>query len=305
MEATRRSALIGAAQAWLVAGAADAQAQTQTHRPNPHGAYAVPFTDVIPLTSRINHVNYLLYVRRPSRYDQGAERYPVIVTLDADYSFSICANHLEHLADRMNQGPHAILVSIAIAGVYPDLDRYHLERTRDYSPIYAAPDGGPNDRFQSVSGGGPNFQRVIGEEILPLIDARYRTNPAERTLVGHSLGGLFACWTLQTRPDLFNRYLAVSPSLWYANKWIFAREAELRDTRLPRPTRIYLAVGSLEEQPTNNGFMASEMYSFASLLAARPDPNLWVDRRIFEDETHASIFPAAFSTGVRRLFSNS
>jgi hypothetical protein len=264
--------------------------------------YAVPFTTVIPMTSHINHVHYLLYVRLPTGYEHSAGRYPMIVTLDADYSFAVCANHLEHLAARMSQGPEAILVSIAIAGVYPDLDRYHLERTRDYTPIYSAGAGNANDRFQHVSGGGPAFQRVIAEEVLPLIDARYRTDPTDRTLVGHSYGGLFACWTLLTRPELFTRFLAVSPSLWYADKWLFDREAEHRATRLPRKTRIYLGVGSWEEQPQNNGFMVSECAAFARQLAARSDPNLAVEQRTFEDETHASIFPAAFSTGIRHLF---
>ncbi|MGE0596062.1 MAG: alpha/beta hydrolase [Hyphomonadaceae bacterium] len=298
MTATRRGALgavLGGSAAMLHSTSAQAQAAAQ--------GYVVPFTTVIPITSRINGVDYLLYVRRPASYDAGDARYPVIVTLDADYSFSICANHLEHLAARRNQAPDAILLSIAIAGVYPDLDRYHLERTRDYSPIFVA-EAGPNTRFQHVSGGGPAFVRVMEEEIFPLIESRFRIDPSERTLVGHSLGGLFACWMLQMRPDLFNRFLAVSPSLWYADKWIFDRERELSGTRLPRRTRIYLGVGSWEEQPENNGFMASECIAFASMLAARRDPNLEVEQRTFEDETHASIFPAAFSTGIRHLFSN-
>jgi hypothetical protein len=263
--------------------------------------YVVPFTSVIPLTSRINGVQYLLYLRLPIGYEGNGRRYPLVLTLDADYSFAICANHLEHLAARMNQAPEAILVSIAIAGVYPDRDRYHLERTRDYSPIFVA-EAGPNTRFQHVSGGGPAFHRVIEEEVLPLVDRSYRTDPSERTLVGHSLGGLFACWTLQVKPELFNRYLAVSPSLWYANKWIFDREREHASTRLPRETRIYMAVGSWEEQPQNNGHMVSECEAFAELLSRRDDPNLVVEQRTYADETHASIFPCAFSTGIRHLF---
>jgi predicted alpha/beta superfamily hydrolase len=291
---TRRTALASALFGSVLASGGTAEALEAR-------GYEIPYSAVIPMTSRVNGVNYLLYVREPVGYAGSTKRYPLIVTLDADYSFSICANHLEHLAARMNQGPEAVLVSIAIAGVYPDLDRYHLERTRDYTPIFAA-EAETNSRFQHVSGGGEAFQRVIADEILPLIDARYRTDPSDRTLVGHSLGGLFACWTLQTRPDLFNRLLAVSPSLWYADKWIFDREKSLATTRLPRETRIYLGVGSWEEQPENHGFMVSECMAFASLLAARRDPNLLVGQRVFEDETHASIFPAAFSTGIRRLF---
>lgn len=292
---TRRQALAGAG---LLAAAPAAAAQAS---PEAQG-YTLPFSAVIPLASRINGVAYKLYVRTPPRYDaRRADGYPVIVTLDADYSFAICANHLDHLAERQGQAPEAILVSIAYDGDYPDRDRYRASRTRDYTPVFW-PDGGYGERFQAASGGGPAFLDVIEREILPLIAARYHARADERTLVGHSYGGLLAAWALQTRPALFNRYLLVSPSLWYANGLVLSREAAGNAARLARKTRVYMGVGSWEEQPQNNRAMVSDLTRFAELLAARGDPNLVSECRVFEDETHASIFPAAFSTGIRHLF---
>lgn len=293
---TRRAALLGAAAGGLALAPTGSEA-VEAAKP-----YVLPFTSVIPLTSRVNGVEYLLYVRTPPTYAADPERrYPVIVTLDGDYSFPIAASHLEHLADRMNQGPQAILVSVAYAGVYPDRDRYRAERTRDYTPVFF-PTGGYGPEFQKRSGGGPKFLRMLEAEALPLVDRQWRTAPGERTLVGHSYGGMFAAWVLQTRPDLFNRYLMVSPSLWYAEQLILQREAAGEFVKLPRKTRAWLAVGSWEEQPERGGHMVSELVRFSGLLAARGDPDLIVKHRVFEDETHASIFPAAFSTGVRHLF---
>lgn len=265
------------------------------------GGWAMPFSAIAPLTSAINGVDYALYVRTPVGYETGDRRYPVIVTLDADYSFPIAAMHLEHLAARMNQAPEAILVSIGVAGVYPDVRGYRRERSRDYTPVFH-PDGGYGPEFQRGSGGGPAFLRMLREEALPLVASRWRVDPDDRTLVGHSYGGLFAAWVLQSHPEAFSRYLMVSPSLWYANRMILEREATMSGTRLPRKTRVYLGVGSWEEQPDNGGYMVSEMNRFAEMLAARDDPNLIVKSRVFEDETHASIFPACFSTGIRHLF---
>lgn len=291
----RRSFLAAAG----VAGCAALPSQAQTQAPARR--YVVPFSEIIPLHSSVNGVDYELYVRAPAGYAEITDtRYPVIVTLDADYQFAIAAMHLEHLADRMDQAPSAILVSIAYAGVYPDRDRYRAERTRDYTPIFF-PTGGYGPVFQARSGGGPDFLRMIEEEALPLIERRYRADAADRTLVGHSYGGLFAAWVLQTRPDLFMRYLMASPSLWYAEQMILRNEEALTQTRLPRKTYAYLGVGSYEEQPERGGHMVTEMQRFAEQLAARGDPNLIVDSRVFEDETHASIFPAAFSTGIRHL----
>ena len=293
--ATRRRLIGSALAGTALAAAPRARAETAPQ------SYTLPFSAVLPFTSAVNGIAYALYVRTPADYAMGDARYPVIVTLDADYSFTICANHLEHLADRADQGPKAILVSIAYPGIYPDRDGYRAQRTRDYTPIFW-PDGGYGPEFQKDSGGGPLFQRVIAEEVLPTIDRLYRTDPIDRTLVGHSYGGLFAAWTLQTRPELFSRYLMVSPSLWYARKKLFADEAAGSFVKPGRKTFAYLAVGSWEEQPERDGFMVSEMQAFAEALNRRGDPGLTVKARVFEDETHASIFPAAFSTGIRHLF---
>ncbi len=60
------------------------------------------------------------------------------------------------------------------------------------------------------------YENGIETELLPPIDATYRTTPY-RILVGHSFGGLFAFHALVSRPDLFDAYIAVDPSLWWNN----------------------------------------------------------------------------------------
>lgn len=293
---TRRHALLGMGAAATAVPAAGLPPMAETDTP-----YVLPFSRVIPLSSAINGIAYRLYLRTPPGYASGSRRYPLILLLDADYSFALAANIVEHLAGRMNQAPDAIIAAVAYEGVYPDRDRYRRERTRDYTPIHF-PTGGYGPAFQTVSGGGPAFLRMLADEALPLIDRTYRTAPDERTLVGHSYGGLFASWVLQERPSLFNRYLIVSPSLWYADRLILNREDGRPAPPLSAKRYVYLAVGSWEEQPQNQGFMVTELERFAAQLAARRDPNLIVKHRVFEDETHASIFPAALSTGIRHLF---
>jgi predicted alpha/beta superfamily hydrolase len=269
--------------------------------PAPDAGYAIPFTTVIPLKSRMNGIDYRLYVRVPAEYDRTATAYPTVWLLDADYSFAIACSHVEHLADRAHI-PNQIVVAIAYAGVYPDMERYRRERSRDYTPIFAA-DGGYGPEFQRASGGGPKFLEMIATEAMPLIERHFRTDPAHRTLTGHSYGGLFASWVLQERPDLFDRYLIVSPSLWYADEWILKREAAGTVRPLTRPTRVWAGVGSWEEHAGDYP-MVSQLERFAAQLAARKNGDLFVRHKVVDDETHASIFPAAFSTGMRYLFPN-
>jgi uncharacterized protein len=50
---------------------------------------------------------------------------------------------------------------------------------------------------------------------MPEIEKHYRT-AHYRIFSGHSFGGLFAIHALVARPDLFEAYIAVSPSLQWA-----------------------------------------------------------------------------------------
>lgn len=261
-------------------------------------AYALPNTEVIPLTSNINGVDYELYVKLPDSYGEGDSSYPLLVTLDADYQFAVASNHVQHLWQR-GQAPEMIIVSIGYAYDPGDSDAYRLNRTRDYTPAHAM-EGGYGPDYQKVSGGGPKFAQVIGEEILPLIEERYRVDRAERVFVGHSYGGLFGAYLLLSHADIFNRYILVSPSLWFNDKMMLAaaRNAE----PFKRKTYLYMGVGSWEEQPERSYAMVSDLKAFAAALEARNDPHLVMETRIFDDETHASIYPAVLSTGVRHLF---
>jgi predicted alpha/beta superfamily hydrolase len=234
---------------------------------------ALPRTTTLHVTAKSNGVAYKLYVSLPRDNEKSQERYPVIYTLDADYSFAVARNVVEHLADREHLR-WAIVVSIA----YDGPDQYRVNRTRDYTPTHT-PEGGYGPEYQKHSGGGPKFRQFLGEELIPLIDRTYRTT-SERTLVGHSYGGLFSSWTMLTT-DLFTGYVIVSPSLWYDDSMMF----RLKGT--PK-ARAYIAAGSIE-----NPVMARD----AKRFAARLGPGHKVE--ILDDETHNSIFPSAFSRGIR------
>jgi predicted alpha/beta superfamily hydrolase len=218
--------------------------------------------------------------------------------LDADYAFAVAVNIVDLLARRSEQAPHAILVAIAYPKQYPSEERYRLNRTRDYTPW---PMAGAAPGAQGGSGQAARFLRVLERDVFPYVEARYPADGADRTLVGHSYGGLFAAWVLQKRPELFRRYLIVSPSLWYNDEALLKHEERGGFAPLARRTLVYMAIGS-DENPTGQPQMVDELNRFAKLLQFRRDSRLVVQHRVFSDETHASIFPVAFSTGVRHLF---
>ncbi|HVS30615.1 MAG TPA: alpha/beta hydrolase-fold protein [Thermoanaerobaculia bacterium] len=241
----------------------------------------IPRTTIHHLTAKTNGIAYKLYVSLPPGYEEGKDRYPVVYLLDADYSFAIAHNVVEHLAGR-NDLRWAILVGIA----YDGPPQYRLNRTRDYTPTHTL-EGGYGPEYQKHSGGGPKFHAFLRDELLPLIDGTYRSS-GERVLVGHSYGGLFASWMLLTAPDLFSGYVVVSPSLWYDDRMMF----ELQKKETPKPKgRAHFAVGSIE-----NPMMSTDLRRFTTKLQGRKYD---VRREIMDDETHNSLFPGALSRGLR------
>ncbi|MCA8902367.1 MAG: alpha/beta hydrolase [Hyphomonas sp.] len=261
-------------------------------------AYSLPRTEVLPLTAASNGVDYQLYVRLPPGYDPANGPYPLLVTLDADYQFALASAHAEHLGGR-GQAPELIIVSVAYAGDPDDGFAYRTNRTRDYTPANTT-EGGYGPDIQALSGGGPAFADFIRNEALPYLEQRFAIDPQDRVFVGHSYGGLFGTWLLSAQPDLFHRYIFVSPSLWFKDRMMLD-DAQLPGP-MPRKTYVYLAVGDWENQPDTGHAMVDDLKAYADRLAARDDANLIVKMRVFEDETHASIFPAAFSTGLRHLY---
>jgi hypothetical protein len=253
-------------------------------------------TEVRKLTSKENGVAYKLYISLPHGYGEPGKKFPVVYLLDANYSFLIARNITDHLSERKDLR-ELILVGIAYDGPKPahgewQSESYHRNRTRDYTPKFW-PDGGYGPEMQKVSGGGPKFRAFLERELIPFIDKNYATLRGDRTLVGHSYGGLFASWNVVTSPPLFQWYIIVSPSLWYANRWIFG-------LGLPKSlnARVYLAVGSTEGNSEHD--MVVDLRAFAKKLNTIPE--ISVSYGVLEEENHNSVFPRALSNGLRFVF---
>ena len=245
-------------------------------------AVSLPNTRVENIKATSNGVEYKLYVGLPSNYDSTSDRYPVLYLLDADYSFPVAQTMIKHLSERKRLRP-MIVVAIACEGCDTyESDRYRMNRTRDYTPRFSAT-GGYGPEFQKVSGGAPKFLQFIREQLIPRIDRDYRTIPGQRGIVGHSYGGLFATWVLLTAPDTFSHYIIVSPSLWYADRFIFGIE------RRHAHARVYMAVGGREGNAQQD--MVNDLKKMAKELRVKYD--------VFDGETHDSVFPTALAHGIR------
>lgn len=155
-----------------------------------------------------------IYVRLPMDYTANpAKKYPVVYLLDGDTLFPILAtNHLFlHFDEEL---PEAIVVGIAYGSFDPAINR------RDYDFSAPAPDAKANE------GGAPAFHAFLKTELLPIIDAKFRTDPTKRVLFGNSRGGYFVLWSAFTDPDLFWGRIASNPSLDPGRQLFFSPPAK-------------------------------------------------------------------------------
>lgn len=84
--------------------------------------------------------------------------------------------------------------------------------------------------------------QFLAKELLPFVQREYRVSES-RTLIGQSLGGLFATELLFRMPYLFSHYLIVSPSLWWDGGSLLQLDHDVLMAPDIGVGTVYIAVG--------------------------------------------------------------
>ena len=142
-----------------------------------------------------------LTVWLPPSYESSDATYPVIYVLDAPMTFAFAAQGA--LITIFDEAMPEVLV-VGVGEPLTTAYQWGANRARDYAPRPV-----PDD---PASGQASAFFDALQAEIVPLVDADYRTDPADRILWGHSFGGAFAVYALLERGGLFHRVIATSPA---------------------------------------------------------------------------------------------
>lgn len=77
----------------------------------------------------------------------------------------------------------------------------------------------------------------------------------------------------------------------------FRLEAEQAKRGEAPPAHVFLSAGAIEQRQ-----MSDDITALKAALDARKDSSLKVDIKIFEDETHNSVLPAAVTRGLLKVF---
>jgi predicted alpha/beta superfamily hydrolase len=260
----------------------------------PVGRPRYTFSDgeVLPVQSRENARDYVVYVALPASYDkEPARRYPVLYLCDGYWDEGLVRSiYFNELWDKAI--PEFIVVGFGYPGDHPDFDTL---RRWDYTPVpEPLADGGPPN-----SGHAAEFLDVVEHKIIPLVEHEYRVDPSYRALAGSSLGGLFTLYAMLTRPELFQAYVAASPAVGFGADWLFQYEAAFgRSGGAGRlHARLFMS-GAEREWP---GFLAS-IKRFDGRLRERAYPGLAYQFRIIDGERHAGTKAESYRRGVRFAF---
>ncbi len=252
-------------------------------------------TEVVRIKSISNGNTYPIFVCLPGSYNYSDRNYPVIYMLDAYSSFGIMTQE-QHLLAFNKELPEAIIVGISSDGSSKE---FIYNRARDYTPTKISTGNLPEEvkLMTPVSGGGEKFLQFIKNELLPMIDSKYRTEKNNRTLVGHSYGGLFCFYTLFIEPDLFNRYVILSPALFWDNNFATKLEEKFSKTHKELNAVIYTAVGSLEPDDFKNDWK-----DFVSSIRTNNFQGLTLYDEILPGETHYTVIPFMATHGLKSVF---
>jgi hypothetical protein len=270
----------------------------------------IPATEVRTLRSAIVDQEYLISVALPFHYaDRPDKTYPVIVVLDGNLYFGLVVEMVRAMNIRVlfcNELPDAIIVGVG----YPtngSLAESHAQvmhlRMRDFLPVRGADaEAFIQEHFpipnSVASGEASRFLQFIEHELLPMLESEYRIDAADRTLLGHSWGGLFALYALFQQPRLFQRYVVVSPDLPYGNGVMLDYEEKYADQHDSLAVRLYLAYG----EPEVNDYERPILKAFLSILEKRQYAGLALTHQIIPNCTHCAVVAPAFQAGLVTVF---
>ena len=242
--------------------------------------------------TRILHSNivddeYELSIYLPPSYESSDQAYPTLYLLDSPIVFgSAITAAMTQNWDSAVDIPEMIIIGIGKR--VDNLDAWWPVRERDYVPTLI-----PNIPY---AGHAAAFLDFIAKELIPFIDVEYRTQRDDRIIWGNSLGGIFVLYAMFNKTNLFTRYISGCPAFFYEETTILDYESALTVDTLSTETRLFVAVGSQDQQ------YRPDVDAFMNALSVRALPNLKFQTLVLDGLGHAPACVPAFYYGIEAVY---
>jgi predicted alpha/beta superfamily hydrolase len=236
------------------------------------------------IDSEIIGKRYEIMVGLPASYAESPDRhYPTIYITDGAALFPMLQSYYRYLYFAEDV-PELILVAIS----YSDGDWVNeSDRGHDYTAPAANHD---------YYGGADDFQAMLRQELIPTVEAEYRSRSDRRIVFGQSIGGQFVMYTAHTDPGLFWGHIASNPALHRNVEFFLPDQTESR----ARPATNLFVLSAADDDPR---FRQPAM-QWIDEWAAEPKKPWRLHVEGLAGHNHFSPAPAAFRLGMKWLFSS-
>jgi predicted alpha/beta superfamily hydrolase len=210
----------------------------------------------------------------PSYFNSEEGNFPVIYLMDGDYNFYYDTGLIEFLSSVADKIPEMIVIGISDKG---------STKYRDYCrPNHTSSNGGNANKFMDF----------LEKELKPMVQKKYRISEQD-ILIGHSMGGLFVSNYFLERPEDFNHFIAIDPSLWW-NDYALAEKADsIFDKRKLLKSNLFISLASTQGMGIRN---------FVGMLDKHyPYSTKW-NFKHYENENHGSLHQIAIQDALLSLF---
>ena len=212
----------------------------------------------------------------PENYDLTTQKYPVLYLLDGNTHFQHAIGAVDFLSN-MGIMPQLIIVAIQ-----------NVDRNRDFSPTHEA-------RIPT-SGGAEKFLEFVSDELITYISQNYRASNY-KIIMGHSFGGTFVTYSLLTKPNLFDAYIAISPYIHYDDNYLVKEARTALKPNYNNHKYFYMSVG-------NEPAYFSALEEFSSLIKEKSSKSIDFEYSKWNNENHATIPYLSLYNGLKFIFSD-
>lgn len=237
--------------------------------------------EIRTIKSKILKEDRILNIYLPQNFDK-TKSYPIIYLLDGSMNEDfIHVTGLVQFFNQMYSMPETIVVGIA-----------NIDRKRDFTFHTDLKD---LQKDYPTTGHSDKFINFLEKELKPYIESQFKTT--DTYIFGQSLGGLLATEILLKKPEMFNNYFIISPSLWWDDESLLKQAPQLL-TKIPDTKKfVYVSVGK-GEHPV----MIKDAESLVDILKKSNKKNWLVEYKMMETDNHATILHRSLYEGLVKLF---
>jgi len=244
--------------------------------------------------------DFLVYLPNEVRDKKdSAARYPVLYVLDGGSHYLSVAGMVKELSEFAGDMmiPKMIVVCIPPYNRTNELTPYPIAKSK-LMP------------YTKETGGADKFTRFLENDIIKYVASKYPVS-SNRTLVGHSFGGIFALNVLAKHKNLFDNYIVIDPSTWYDDRKFSKQVLDSLTKNSYAGKSLFIAIANTTEiadtaevkkQKTSYSEHERSILAFCTGVRTIKNNGLKFYSKYYPDDDHVSVPTIATYDGLRTIF---